>query len=232
MVRMIRRQEDNVGQEKGAILVLTAFAMILLLGIAALVVDIVILQQARIRAQATADSSALAAVQDLDVVSNATAVAQEYALRNYNVAIGDWAGCTDSGALAESTGVDCISVNTASDLKFIRVRLPDREVSTFFAPLLGIDAFSVSATATAEVEYLSGPPGIPTTGDADPADFQEVANFLREGKLGSDTFDDCPNEPPANWLDVNPPNTYTDDQGKPAKWGEYIFVFENVNTGG
>ncbi len=158
MVRVIRRQEDNVGQEKGAILVLTAFAMILLLGIAALVVDIVILQQARIRAQATADSAALAAVQDLNVVPDATAAAQEYALRNYNVAITDWAGCTDPGALAESTGVDCISADTASSPKRIRVRLPDRKVSAFFAPLLGIDEFSVSATATAEVEYSGGSP--------------------------------------------------------------------------
>ena len=222
MVRLIRRRQNVDQEERGAVLVLTAFAMILLLGMAALVIDIVILQQARIRAQATVDSAALAAAQDLPNVSLASAVAQEYALRNYNVAGGDWSGCTDPQPLSTPTGVNCISVNDATSPTLVRVRLPNREVSTFFAPLLGVDAFSVSATATAQVEYSGGSTGIPTDGDADPADFQQVADFLRAGDPGGG-YDKCVPKP--KWLDVSPGSTFPPGE----KWGEYIFVFEHLD---
>lgn len=214
MVHMIRRQLKLAEQERGAVLVLTSFALLLLLGIAALVVDIVILQQARIRAQATADSAVLAAVQDLSSsVPAAVLAAQDYALRNYNVSSGDWGTCLDPEPLGTPTSVPCISVDNATDLKRIRVRLPDRQVPTFFAPLLGIDAFAVSANSTAEVDITPGflIPG----GDATP---QEIADFVRAGNPGGG-YDTCG--------PIDPPSTLPSGPGA-THWGEYIFVFEHL----
>ncbi|MEE8407263.1 MAG: TadG family pilus assembly protein, partial [Acidimicrobiia bacterium] len=220
-MRMIRRREDSGNEERGAVLVLTAFLMALLLGIAALAVDIVIFQQARIRAQATVDASVLAAVQDLPIdIATATAAAQEYALRNYDVAAGAWPGCSDPQALSVSTGVSCISVNAETPPTLIRVRLPDRPVETFFAPILGMDTFSVSAAATAEIEYSGGSSEVPTDeGGATP---QEIADFVRAGDPGGG-YDTCgPIDPPSS-LPSGPGATH---------WGEYIFVFEHLPIGG
>ena len=218
MVHMIRRQLKLAEQERGAVLVLTSFALLLLLGIAALVVDIVILQQARIRAQATVDSAVLAAVQDLPATTDAAARAQDYALRNYNVSSGDWSTCVDPDPLAVPTSVPCVSVDTVTSPTLIRVRLPDRQVPTFFAPLLGIGAFSVSATATAEVEYGSFSM-VPDPDDPDdPADEQEIADFVRAGDPGGG-YDTCgPILPPSSTVDASPPI-----------WGEYLFVFEHID---
>ena len=219
-MRMMRRQNDPVEQERGAVLILTAFLMVLLLGIAAVAVDIVIFQQARIRAQATVDASVLAAVQELPNINSATTYAQEYALRNYDVAASAWPGCSDSQALSDPTGVNCISVNDPTSPTLIRVRLPDRQVSTFFAPILGVDTFSVSATATAEIEYSGGSSEVPTDeGGATP---QEIADFVRAGDPGGG-YDTCgPIDPPSS-LPSGPGATH---------WGEYIFVFEHLPIGG
>ncbi len=218
MVRMIRRQID--GAERGAVLVLTAFLMVLLVGIAAVAVDIVIFQQARIKAQATVDSTVLAAIQDFPDVDSAAVVAQDYALRNYDVAAGDWAGCSDSQPLSVSAGVNCISVNDLASPTLIRVRLPDRQVSTFFAPILGMNTFSVSATATAEIEYSGGSSEVPTEeGGATP---EEIADFVRAGDPGGG-YDTCG--------PIDPPSTLPSGKGA-THWGEYIFVFEHLPIGG
>lgn len=225
MVRLMSRHSGTESGQRGAILVVTAFAMVAFVGIAAVVVDVVMLDQTKLRAQAAVDSAVLAAAQDLDDIPIAVAAAQEYALRNHGVTAGDWAGCSDPGALAVATTVNCISIDAATNPTFIRVRLPGRASPTFFGTMFGMSFFTVNASATAEVE-LSGGADIPTDGDADPEDFQKVADFLRAGDPGGG-YDTC--NPMRTWLDVTPPATYTDNRGKAAKWGEYIFVFEHLN---
>ena len=141
---------------------LTAFIFIALLGVAALVVDIVTIHQARLRAQATVDATVLAAALDLDDIDAATLVAKEYAGRNYDVADGDWTGCVDGDTLAVATTVPCISIDDADSPTLIRVRLPNRRVPSFFSSVLGRNGFDVSAVAVAEVEFVmvsAGSPG-------------------------------------------------------------------------
>ena len=224
MVRLIRRRREDVPDERGVALIVTALAMFLLLGITALVVDIVILNQAQLKAQATVDSSALAAAQDLNnTIAAATAAAQEYALRNYGVAAGDWTGCTDSAPLPVATTVNCISVDSATAPTLIRVRLPGREVPTFFGPILGIDSFTVTAVATAEVEYSGGSTGIPVDDQGFALDFQDAADFVRAGDPGNG-YPKC-ELPLPDWPDTS--LTYPPGH----KWAEYILVFENPATG-
>ena len=159
MVRMTQMRGSRKRNEDGAVLILTAFIFIALIGITALVVDIVVLHQARLKAQATADATVLAAALDLDDLAAATVVAKEYALRNYDVADGDWDSCVDTQPLAVATTVPCISVDDENPHTLIRVRIPDRRVPSFFSSVVGHDGFNVTATAVAEVEYIVVSPG-------------------------------------------------------------------------
>ena len=74
-----RPDSGDRSTERGAVLVLTAFIFIALLGVTALVIDIVVAHQALLRAQATADASALAAALDIDDVVAAAGKGKEYA---------------------------------------------------------------------------------------------------------------------------------------------------------
>ena len=108
MVRLMHRGREVLSEERGAVLVITAFMFVGFLWIAALVIDIVVVNQAQIRAQATVDSAVLAAVQDFDNIPAAIAAAKEYAARNYDVTDPDWAGCVDPDPLPVPTTEGCL----------------------------------------------------------------------------------------------------------------------------
>ncbi len=203
--------------ERGAVLILTAFIFIALLTVAALVVDIVMIHQAELRAQATADSSVLAAALDLGDIGAATVQAKEYAARNYGVTDADWGSCVDAAPLPVATTVPCISIDDATDPTHIRVRLPDRTVPSFFASVLGRDGFSVSAASIAEIEYVivDSDPGTGDPGDPD-------TPSLRDGDPGGG-YPPCENLP--DW-DQPPPAG-----SKKKNWTEFIFVFEHPSGG-
>ena len=177
----------------------------------ALVIDIVVAHQALLRAQATADASALAAALDIDDAVAAAGKGKEYAARNYGVTDADWASCVDSEALAVATSVNCISVDDADSPTHIRVRIPDRIVPSFFASVLGYDSFSVSATAVAEVEYV-------VTSGGDPGRRSDpLADDVRSGDPGAG-YPPCDEIP--DW------DGYPDSRDK---WTEFILVFEHLD---
>jgi Flp pilus assembly protein TadG len=221
---MAEEKPQGSDNERGAVLVVTAFIFIALMGVSALVIDIVTIHQARLRAQATADASVLAAALDLSDVESAAAVAQEYAKRNFDVADGDWASCVDADALAVATTVPCISVNDEDPHTLIRVRIPDRKIPSFFASVLGHTGFNVSASAIAEVEFVVTSPGTPGGPGIDP-----FAPSVRDGYAGGwPTCDD-----PDFWM-VEKPDVVYDKKGKAkepkdGQWREYIFVFEHTD---
>ncbi len=221
-------------REDGVVVVLTAFIFVGLVGVAALVVDIVNIHQARLRAQATADATVLAAVQDLDDLPVALAKAREYASRNFDVGDFDWFGCVDPEPLAVATDIPCISIDDAGAPTKIRVHLPNRPVPAFFATVLGKTGFEVTASATAEIEWFVTSPGSPG-GGADP-----FAPSVRDGYTGG--WPAC--EDPNFWeveVDEPPePEPEFDKKGKlkkpkkkksggNSKWREYIFVFEHTD---
>ena len=205
--------------EEGAVLVITAFTFIALLGIAALVVDIVTIHQAKLRAQATADASVLAAALDITDLIAATDAGKEYALRNYDVLDGDWAGCVDAAPLAVATTVPCMSVDDADDPTLIRIRIPDRRVPSFFASVLGRNGFDVSASAIAEVELVVISPGTSGPGPGVDPNAPSVRDGDTAGWLDTETEEGCP----ANFWEDHP----AEDTGR--QWREYIFVFEHIN---
>ncbi len=231
MVRLISRRRDD---DSGAALVLTAALLLTIFGLSALVIDIANVHQNRLRAQATADAAVLAAAQELPDYDAAVAVVKEYALRNDGITDTAWAGCTDSGALEIST-FPCISTDAAGSE--VRVRLPGKSVSAFFATVVGKSGFIVSAAATAEIEFGSTDSG---PGSGFPGDSTPGTPSVRDGDPGGG-YPPCATIP--DWQAQSAPASAATNGGdededkdkdkkkkkKKTKWSEFIFVFEHLD---
>lgn len=133
-----------VRDEQGTALVLTAILLLVLLGSAALAVDLGLLYGARTEAQRTADASAhggaVYLAQNPGDDDGAEATAREYAAAN--LVLGE------NGHVVDVT-VDLTDETVKADI----FRTRDRAVSipTLFARILGIDEADVATSATAKV---------------------------------------------------------------------------------
>jgi hypothetical protein len=125
------------GGDDGAVAVVTAILMVLLLGITAIVVDVGMIYAERFQLQNGADAAALAIAQDCAVgkCANAAATATLLAGRNANDGV--------SAATAVISG-KTVTVRTST-------ATPEggSAVKHWFAPILGIDSTTVEATAKA-----------------------------------------------------------------------------------
>jgi len=136
--------------ERGAVLVMSAITLVLMLGICALVVDLGYAWQKRRQVQNTADAAALGGAQDLPGLVPSEESAKSLATTNLPDGTFPWLTCTDSGHLANTaTGTQCISFD--SSFTRVRVRVPQQSYPTFFASVLGVDATKTQAAATARV---------------------------------------------------------------------------------
>jgi len=170
--RISRARRD----ERGSVLILVTLIMVMLLGVAALVVDLGNATQQDRQAQVAADSGALAAVQKVEDYGETftgssgqwQAIIDEvkaYAHSNFGISPARWQGCTDTSALAfrPDTGAanTCISADLATwptvvagetaRRNRVRVRLPTTSITTAFASVLGEDSLSIEAVAVAAV---------------------------------------------------------------------------------
>ena len=252
MVRMSRRSTGLWRRQRGAVLVVTSFILVGLLGVSAMVVDVVNLHQAQIRAQATVDAAALAAGQDIDDIPAALSVVKDYARRNFGVQVNEWDGCIDPEALFVATALSCVSIDYAADPQFLRVHLPDRTIPTFFGAIFGTDRFAISASATVEAVIQYSNPELGYPDDDDP-----VTPNLRSGDPGGgfppcDTIPDwdaglpggsttTTTDPSGTTTTTDPSGTTTttdggnkdkkkgDKDGDTIKWSEFIFVYEHTD---
>ena len=134
MLRILREQ-------RGSVVVIVAFAMVCLLGFAALVVDVGQLYMTRAQLAAEADSSALGgAVKLPEGTSQALAAAQWYATSNGQP--GDTVSTTIGG------GNTSLTVNVS------------RTVNLLFAQVLGFVTKNVTASATATVTAVGSADGV------------------------------------------------------------------------
>ncbi len=155
------RREDS-----GAIMVLFALMLVVLFAFAALAVDAAHAFTERRDSQATADVAAIGgALTLIDGSSNslirATDLVDEvFAIAERNLGPGlDWENCTDPDRPSQfdqvasnvfTYGLDdqyteCVS--WSSDWSEVRVNIPNRDIDTFFAGVIGFDTFSVGAFA-------------------------------------------------------------------------------------
>ena len=154
--------------EKGASAIIIAGSLLLLLGMAAIAIDVGSGFNERRRNQSAADTAVLggalwfvisdAANPLQDAVDQAKSVAQANTVNTLTQA--DWDTCSDSGALDVLTtglvtdGSDCISFN--SGFTTMRVRIPDQALDTSFARVVGVTQLNTHAVAEASIQSLGG----------------------------------------------------------------------------
>ncbi len=149
--------------ESGATAVLVAASMILIMGMAALVVDYGLALSERRLDQNVADSAVMGgAVVTIQTANMATGVAEVKRLVNANlgrtVSDADWQACVDADKLSflPEAGNDCISWETGVSTLVFRVRVPKQATETTFGKILGVDSLSTDAFAEATLENLPG----------------------------------------------------------------------------
>jgi len=152
--------------EDGAVAVIVALFMIMLLAFAALTVDLGRAWAERRQDQTAADAAVMAGAieyvrsnpTDADVV----ALVQDYVERNtgYPAGHAGWNGCPEpTDGFAPLAGNNCVSLKlagTTSNASLLKVRLPDQQIETSFAKLIGIDTIAVNASAVAEIVQNPG----------------------------------------------------------------------------
>jgi Flp pilus assembly protein TadG len=128
--------------ERGQSLVIVVLFLIVLLGFAALVLDVGHAYLAQRRLQASVDAAALAGADGLPTVASATALANTYGAGGNNSPLGlsDVQMTVSTKCLANAPG--CTPANAV-------VVSESAAVPTVFGKVLGINSFTVHATATA-----------------------------------------------------------------------------------
>ncbi len=158
---------DRAAEDRGATIILVAAAMFLIMGIAALVVDFGLGLSERRQDQNIADVSvmggALSALQDSSINDGAlevrtlveTNLDNGFSAAQWQTA---WENCADPDALAFTIlpNIDCISWQTADDAWTLRVKVPDQDVDTTFAKVLGFTTLTTNAAAEATMELVEG----------------------------------------------------------------------------
>lgn len=153
-----RRAVERAGDDQGAVAVIVAISMVVLIGVAALAVDVGSLYAERRALQTAADAGALAGVQELPASPGmAVSVAQTYVASN--------------APQATNCAVSITSDLAANDT--IQVIVTTGNSPLFFARIWGRTSSAVSATGvariTSPVAYGSGvmPIGVVATGTTD-----------------------------------------------------------------
>jgi hypothetical protein len=127
----------RIRSTQGQATVLTVVFLVVLLAMAALVLDVGSWYRAKRAAQSTADAAALAGAQALPNTGNASTLAQQYATKN---------GGLGTGRVTFTTKI------TSNDTVTVSVK---RTAPGFFAKMFGIRSVNVGATATARSEAVS-----------------------------------------------------------------------------
>lgn len=150
-------------EEGGAVLILFALVIIVLFGFTVLAVDAAHAFVERRNSQNAADVAAVgAAVQAIYNTGTDTQIADEIIaeaqrLVQTNISTSNWASCNDADALpftwASVRGGPTNCISWTEGFRRVRVRVPTRQIDTFFAAIIGVD--SVPVAAAAEVEGLA-----------------------------------------------------------------------------
>ena len=144
--KLARRKVDRSQDERGQVIVLMVLMMIVLLGFAALVVDVGYAYYAQRSLQASADAAALAGAQELPNATQAENVARQYSSsagnKNFKGNINDVTTTITTKCVVSLGGCDPMNAVVVAEAA---------PTKTFFAGLLGLPAFTIKAKATASM---------------------------------------------------------------------------------
>jgi Flp pilus assembly protein TadG len=196
------KHKDN---DKGATIVLVAVLLVVIMGIAALAIDVGNLASTKGELQKIADGAALAGAGKLgihlkegscdtisvaeiygiadDVAQNNEAAAKSITLQSSDVVLGCWDFDSLEFKASGETGCSC---STTPSLNAVRVTArrdsaANTSVDTFFAGILGPETVGLSASATAAISGLSEVDGLPIPVGISKAWF-DPANWVAEDK--------------------------------------------------
>jgi hypothetical protein len=161
--------------DRGATAVLVALVMVLLMGIAAVAIDLGLGFNERRQAQSAADVGVMAGAIEApgspaEIRDQILDFTQRNVIGSYSDWQEKWETCTDSERLAFNaqgfrfvpvpapagwsvSQLDCISIDQGG---FVRVALPSLEFDTYFARALGIDELQTRADAIARIVGRGG----------------------------------------------------------------------------
>lgn len=189
---MLIRGRSNTDQG-GAVLITFAISAIVILGFMALAVDGAHAFVQRRDSQATADVSAIAGSftlldnDDTDAQKEATLVAEVKRVAAQNLGPDlDWDGCTDPNrpAIYATVASDTACISWSFKFRQVRVKIPDRQIPTFFGRAIGFD--TITATAAAEVGVIVDGGAVLPLGL-----LAGNTEGLQCGKTGSQANDEC-----------------------------------------
>ncbi len=173
-------------EESGAVLVITGFALVAMLGVSALVIDIGNANQRGRSSQGATDASALAAGWELPTSVDAKTVAAQYVSDNLEVVLPTPSTCpTEPDVTADTTcydlGAKTVQITSPWDNNTFMVRVQICEdVQTSFARIVGFNTVTVCRDAVAEGEPPTpggpGGPAIQAFGPADKKSFETTGN--------------------------------------------------------
>ncbi len=140
-----------LSDERGVSLMLVAISMVVLLGMAALAIDVGMLYTAKGQAQNAADSGALAGAGALLInpydATTATSVAETFAEKHEII--------KQQVQIDPAADVQVDLAKKQVTVTARRIQARGNAVPTFFAKILGWDLVDIQATATAEVDLAS-----------------------------------------------------------------------------
>jgi Flp pilus assembly protein TadG len=164
---------QRLNNDEGAIAVIVAATLVVLLGMGALVMDVGNLYWERRQLQNGADAAALAAAQDIVDGTGATAyeTARQYA--DANNSRGAFVANANPGYVVEPNSVT-VTTETGS-------YAAPGQLTSILASVVGVPGYATTATATASWGFVGGGATIPLT-------FSECEWDLLTGGLGSDAL--------------------------------------------
>ncbi len=176
----------RLGDENGAVLILTGLMLVALMGISALVIDIGNAGQRGRTAQNISDASVLAGGWELPTNADAKTVAGEYVADNLDVTLPSSETCPAEDDVTANTvcyevGTRTIQITSpwANNDYMVRVEVYDN-VETTFAKVIGFTTMTVCRYAIAEGEppYPGSPggPAIQAFGQADKKAFETTGS--------------------------------------------------------
>lgn len=193
----LRRFVTGAKREDGAVLPLVALLILVLFGFAALGVDASAAYAERRQAQSAADAAVMAAALQYLAPTPPSGndlydLVKTYVNNNWTgdhaTTDSDWAACSDPNkpatyAPVQDTSVtpavvisDCLSIKQVDgEPALLRVRLPNFDMQTAFASVIGWNSLAISATATAELRYKENTKVLPFSLPTNPADEECLA---------------------------------------------------------
>ncbi len=159
-----------VKEEKGNVIIIVAFSLIIILGMAALTIDIGYIYTAKNQLQSAVDAAALAGAAGLIVnPGEATNQAIYFASQNY---------CVDQPVLIDADNV------TFPNVDRIRVQ-GTRLLNLYFGGILGMSTLNINAVAVAQLGILDGVGGVKPWAIPDLNFTLGVQAILKAGELGA-----------------------------------------------